>query len=164
MQWFLELLEELGIEYRVGHPAKIRTQETRKQKHGRRDARFLLTLLREDRFPEIWMPSTEQRDLQPCCGIVMSGCGCEVECSTRCRRSHSITRCDKVVAYGVGKGNAHCKPCLYHRTPLNDEMSCSVCMNNSRSGSTPFQMHRPLLHGSQSPDLFFRRKAPKPTR
>jgi hypothetical protein len=24
MQWFLELLEELGIEYRVGHPAKIR--------------------------------------------------------------------------------------------------------------------------------------------
>jgi hypothetical protein len=24
MQWFLELLEELGIESRVGHPAKIR--------------------------------------------------------------------------------------------------------------------------------------------
>ena len=24
MRWFLELLEELGIEYRVGHPAKIR--------------------------------------------------------------------------------------------------------------------------------------------
>ena len=32
MQWFLELLEELGIECRVGHPAKIRAQETRKQK------------------------------------------------------------------------------------------------------------------------------------
>lgn len=64
MQWFLELLEELGIEYRVGHPAKIRVQETRKQKHDRRDADLLLTLLREDRFPEIWMPSTEQRDLR----------------------------------------------------------------------------------------------------
>ena len=38
MQWFLELLEELGIECRVGHPAKIRAQETRKQKHDRRDA------------------------------------------------------------------------------------------------------------------------------
>jgi hypothetical protein len=24
MQWFLELMEELGIECRVGHPAKIR--------------------------------------------------------------------------------------------------------------------------------------------
>jgi hypothetical protein len=38
MQWFLELLEELGIECRVGHPAKIRASETRKQKHDRRDA------------------------------------------------------------------------------------------------------------------------------
>jgi transposase len=65
MQWFLELLEELGIECRVGHPAKIRAAETRKQKHDRRDARLLLDLLeREDRFPEIWMPSTEQRDLR----------------------------------------------------------------------------------------------------
>jgi hypothetical protein len=29
MQWFRELLEELGIECRVGHPAKIRQAETR---------------------------------------------------------------------------------------------------------------------------------------
>ena len=45
MQWFLELLEELGIHYRVGHPAKIRAAETRKQKHDRRDARLVLDLL-----------------------------------------------------------------------------------------------------------------------
>ena len=64
MQWFLELLEEMGIECRVGHPAKIRAQETRKQKHDRRDARLLLNLLSEGRFPEIWMPSSEQRDLR----------------------------------------------------------------------------------------------------
>ncbi len=64
MQWFLELLEELGIECRVGHPAKIRAKETRKQKHDRRDAGLILELLLEDRFPEIWMPSTEQRDLR----------------------------------------------------------------------------------------------------
>jgi transposase len=64
MQWFLELLEELGIECRVGHPAKIRAKETRKQKHDRRDARLELELLIEDRFPTIWMPSTEQRDLR----------------------------------------------------------------------------------------------------
>ncbi len=64
MQWFLELLEELGIECRVGHPAKIRAKETRKQKHDRRDARLILELLIEDRFPEIWMPSTEERDLR----------------------------------------------------------------------------------------------------
>ena len=65
MQWCLELLDELGIECRMGHPAKIRAQETRKQKHDRRDARLRWQLLLEDRFPEIWMPSTELRDLRP---------------------------------------------------------------------------------------------------
>src|SRR5438876_5902280 len=64
MQWFLELLQELGIQCRVGHPAKIRAKETRKQKHDRRDARLILELLIEDRFPEIWMPSIEERDLR----------------------------------------------------------------------------------------------------
>ena len=64
MQWFLRVLEELGIECRVGHPAKIRQAETRKQKHDRRDARLLLTLLAGNRFPTIWMPSTEQHDLR----------------------------------------------------------------------------------------------------
>jgi transposase len=64
MQWFLELLEELGVECRVGHPAKIRAAETRKQKHDRRDARLELNLPLEDRFPALWMPSTEQRDLR----------------------------------------------------------------------------------------------------
>ena len=32
MQWFLELLRELGIQCRVGHPAKIRAKETRSDK------------------------------------------------------------------------------------------------------------------------------------
>ncbi|MGA2203317.1 MAG: IS110 family transposase [Terriglobales bacterium] len=64
MQWFLELLEELGIQCRVGHPAEIRAKETRKQKHDRRDARLIWELLIEDRFPEIWMPSSKERDLR----------------------------------------------------------------------------------------------------
>ena len=38
MHWFLNLMEELGIECRVGHPATIRASEPRKQKHDRRDA------------------------------------------------------------------------------------------------------------------------------
>ena len=33
MQWFLKLMEELGIECRVGDPAEIRKAETGKQKH-----------------------------------------------------------------------------------------------------------------------------------
>ena len=64
MHWFLRLLEELDIEFRVGHPAEIRAAEPRRQKSDRRDSRLLLKLLAENRFPAIWMPSREQRDLQ----------------------------------------------------------------------------------------------------
>src|ERR1700745_3548360 len=48
----------------VGDPAKIRAAEPCKQKNDRRDAQLLLKLLVENRFPTIWMPSTEQRDLR----------------------------------------------------------------------------------------------------
>ena len=84
MQWFLELMEELGIECRVGHPQKIRKAETRKQKHDRRDARLLLKLLEEDRFPTIWMPSPSSEICSRSCGTVISRCACDPESSTRC--------------------------------------------------------------------------------
>src|SRR5246127_3425951 len=64
MQWFLNLLEELGIECLVGHPAQIRAAEPRKQKHDRRDADLILKLLAENRFPAIWLPSKELQDLR----------------------------------------------------------------------------------------------------
>jgi transposase len=64
MPWFLNLMEELGIECQVGHPAKIRAAEPRKQKHDRRDADLILKLLVENRFPSIWLPSKELRDLR----------------------------------------------------------------------------------------------------
>jgi hypothetical protein len=51
MQWFVKLMEELTIESLVGHPAEIRAAESRKQKHDRRDADLLLSLLIEERFP-----------------------------------------------------------------------------------------------------------------
>ncbi len=64
MQWFLNLMEELGIECLVGHPAQIRAAEPRKQKHDRRDADLILKLLMENRFPAIWLPSKELQDLR----------------------------------------------------------------------------------------------------
>ena len=63
-QWFLELMEELGVECWVGHPAKIRAYEPRKQKNDRRDARLLRHLLAQEIFPRIWVPSVEQRDVR----------------------------------------------------------------------------------------------------
>jgi len=63
MQWFACLMQELGIECWVGHPAQIRAAEPRKQKHDRRDADLLLKLLK-DRFPSIWLPSKKLQDLR----------------------------------------------------------------------------------------------------
>jgi transposase len=42
IQWFVNLMEELGIECQVGHPANIRAAELRKQRHDRRDADLIL--------------------------------------------------------------------------------------------------------------------------
>ena len=64
MQWFVNLIEELGIECLVGHPAEIRAAEPRKQKHDRRDADSLLSLLVEERFPTIWLPTKELLDIR----------------------------------------------------------------------------------------------------
>src|SRR5262249_58079217 len=44
--------------------AEIETKRVRKPKTDREDARLLLRLLMEDRFPRIWVPSWENRDLR----------------------------------------------------------------------------------------------------
>jgi transposase len=59
----VNLMEELGIDCPVGHPATIRAAEPCRQKHDRRDAELLLKLL-ENRFPSIWQPSQELLDLR----------------------------------------------------------------------------------------------------
>ena len=63
-QWYEEMLEELGIELWVGDPARIRKAAPRQQKTDRNDARLLLQLLEEDRFPRIWVPDRATRDLR----------------------------------------------------------------------------------------------------
>src|SRR5271168_1865548 len=63
-QWFLDLLANLGHQVWIGDAAKIRASDARQQKHDKRDARLLVQLLAEDRFPEIWVPSREQKDLR----------------------------------------------------------------------------------------------------
>jgi transposase len=63
-RWFERLLAELEMELWIGNPAKIAAQRVRKQKTDRGDAQQLLQLLREDRFPRVWVPSPENRDLR----------------------------------------------------------------------------------------------------
>ena len=63
-RWFERLLAELQFELWTGDAAKIRTKRVRKQKTDRQDAQLILQLLLEDRFPRIWVPSWENRDLR----------------------------------------------------------------------------------------------------
>src|SRR5215469_11919359 len=63
-RWFERLLAELGFELWIGDPATIKAKRVRKQKTDRLDAELLLQLLLEDRFPRVWVPSPENRDLR----------------------------------------------------------------------------------------------------
>jgi transposase len=63
-RWFERLLAELQFELWIGDAAEIRSKRVRKQKTDRQDAQLLLRLLLEDRFPRIWVPSGENRDLR----------------------------------------------------------------------------------------------------
>jgi len=62
--WLERLLTELGHELWLGDASKIRAMEVRKQKTDRRDAELLLRLMMQGRFPRLWVPSQEQRDLR----------------------------------------------------------------------------------------------------
>ena len=63
-RWFERLLGELKFELWIGDAAEIRTKRVRKQKTDRQDAELILRLLVEDRFPRVWVPSWENRDLR----------------------------------------------------------------------------------------------------
>jgi transposase len=63
-RWFERLLAELNFELWIGDAAEIRTKRVRKQKTDRQDAQRILKLMLEDRFPRIWVPSWENRDLR----------------------------------------------------------------------------------------------------
>jgi transposase len=61
-RWFRRLMSELGHEVLLGDPSAIHASNPRKQKTDKRDARHILTLLLEDRFPIVWQPSVENED------------------------------------------------------------------------------------------------------
>jgi transposase len=63
-QWFHTLMHRLGHTVLVGEASKIRAMVVRKTKTDRRDARHLLDLLKHDRFPSVWIPDPDTRDLR----------------------------------------------------------------------------------------------------
>src|SRR5450756_2229433 len=63
-RWFERLLAELIFELWIGDASEIRARQVRKQKTDRQDAQHILQLLMENRFPKIWVPRGENRDLR----------------------------------------------------------------------------------------------------
>jgi transposase len=63
-QWFERMVAEFGHELWVGDPAEIRGRAVRRQKTDTRDAEQLLDLLVTKRFPRVWVPTPEERDLR----------------------------------------------------------------------------------------------------
>jgi len=63
-RWFERLLRDSDFELWIGDAAEILTKRVRKQKTDRQDAQLLLRLMMEDRFPRIWVPDAENRDLR----------------------------------------------------------------------------------------------------
>jgi len=63
-QWFIEVVQDLGHEIWIGDAAQIRASYVRKQKTDKRDAAHILKLVVEGRFPRLWTPDREQRDLR----------------------------------------------------------------------------------------------------
>ena len=63
-RWFERLLAELGFQLWIGDPAEIKAKRVKKQKFDREDARLILRLMRENNFPQIWVPGPENRDLR----------------------------------------------------------------------------------------------------
>jgi transposase len=65
-RWFRKLLSELGEELLIGDASAIHAAAPREQRTDKRDARHILRLLVENRFPSVWQPpagNEEQRQL-----------------------------------------------------------------------------------------------------
>jgi len=63
-RWLERLFAEFQFELWIGDAAEICSKRVRKQKTDRQDAQLILQLLLENRFPRIWVPSSENRDLR----------------------------------------------------------------------------------------------------
>jgi transposase len=63
-RWFERVLAELNIELWIGDATEIARKRERKQKTDRQDAQHILKLMLKDDFPQIWVPSGENRDLR----------------------------------------------------------------------------------------------------
>ena len=117
-QWFLQLMEELGVECWVGHPAKIRAYEPRKQKNDLRDARLLRGLLTHDIFPpDLGTVGRTARRTSAAHASTSMGTVCACGFRTHCNRSRSVMDCAEGRGCGARTDNFRFWHCRCPSTP-----------------------------------------------
>lgn len=62
--WFEQMVMDLGLELKIGNSQVIASKRPRRQKNDLLDAEHMLQLLVEGRFPEIWRPSPQNREMR----------------------------------------------------------------------------------------------------
>jgi transposase len=136
MQWFLNLLDELGIECRVGDGTKIRAAEPRKQKHDRRDAELILKLLVENRFPAIWRPSQELFDLRALILHRHHWVRLRTQIQNALQAIALANGCGAVPACGAMTGRQRLRSCRCRRTPRIGAACCKRCIGKWKKKSS----------------------------
>jgi hypothetical protein len=63
-RWFERLREELSFELWAGDAGENPSEACPEEEDDREDAHHILELLLENRFPKIWIPTWENRDLR----------------------------------------------------------------------------------------------------
>ena len=88
MKWFVHLMEELGIDCQVGHPATIRAAEPRRQKH---DQRCRVTSKAAARKPfSIDLAAFEGTAGSPRTAFTPSSVGAPAHANTECVAGHRV--------------------------------------------------------------------------
>ena len=99
------MLTELKQELRIGDAAQIRRLVVREQKTYRRDARHILELLRDGRFPppRIWVPCPNLRVRSaPVVALAKGGDVCDVVATVPCVELHVLVESHRA-ALGMAK-------------------------------------------------------------
>ena len=130
-------MEELRIECLVGHPATIRAAEPRKQKHDRRDADLLLSLLVEERFPVIWLPTKELLDLRALLRHRHQWVGLRVKIQNALQAIALANGLRRGSSLWTQAGQHAIASYRWQHMPLIVGMSCRRCMRNSRRRVQP---------------------------
>ncbi|HVH89094.1 MAG TPA: transposase [Terriglobales bacterium] len=125
-RWFERLLAELKVELWIGDAAEIRTKRVRKQKTDRQDAQLILRLLLEDRFPRIWVPSWENRDLRQ----LLWHRHRMVQARTRIMnqlQAVALNECARRSGCGGNTDDSNWNPSSWRRGPAGDDAICWRC-------------------------------------